>query len=251
MKIWNKRAFVKSITDHAAQLMSGNVAQRTKLICAFGFSLMRTEMSYKKRLLKLLTLSVLLALPLAQASTQAELAPTPPMGWNSWDSFGTTVTEDEVKANADYMAKNLKAHGWQYIVVDIQWSELHPKTHGYRPNAELNMDQFGRLIPAPNRFPSAIDGRGFAPLAAYVHSKGLKFGIHILRGIPRRAVDVDLPVFQSKLKAAEMANKRAICPWNSDMYGLDMGLVRGICGSLTSRMVRGRSARAGRQARCW
>lgn len=144
------------------------------------------------------------------------------MGWNSWDSFGTTITEAEVKANADYMAANLKSHGWQYIVVDIQWSEQNPQSHGYRPNADLAMDNYGRLIPAPNRFPSSANGQGFKPLADYVHGKGLKFGIHIMRGIPRNAVDANLPVFGSKLKAADLANKQSICRWNSDMYGVDV-----------------------------
>jgi hypothetical protein len=144
------------------------------------------------------------------------------MGWNSWDSFGTTVTEAEVKANADYMAKNLKSHGWQYIVVDIQWSDPNARAHGYRPNAELTMDGYGRLMPAPNRFPSAAGGKGFKSLADYVHGLGLKFGIHIMRGIPRRAVDANLPVFNSQYKAADVANKASICPWNSDMYGVDV-----------------------------
>jgi hypothetical protein len=165
------------------------------------------------------------ALLIAGASLCAhaqELAPTPPMGWNSWDSFGTTVTEAEVKANADYMAAHLKSHGWQYVVVDIQWSEQNPKSHGYRPNADLAMDEYGRLIPAPNRFPSSADGHGFKPLADYVHSKGLKFGIHIMRGIPRKAVDANLPIAGSKLKAADVANKESICRWNSDMYGVDV-----------------------------
>ncbi len=153
---------------------------------------------------------------------QNMLAPTPPMGWNSWDSFGTTITEDEVKANADYMAKNLKSHGWEYVVVDIQWSEQNPKTHGYRPNADLAMDEYGRLIPAPNRFPSSAAGKGFKPLSDYVHSKGLKFGIHIMRGIPRKAVDANLPIFGSKLKAADIADKESICRWNQDMYGVDV-----------------------------
>ncbi len=156
------------------------------------------------------------------AATQTLLAPVPPMGWNSWDSFGTTVTENEVKANADYMAKNLKSHGWQYIVVDIQWSEQNPKTHGYRPNADLAMDQYGRLIPAPNRFPSSANGNGFKPLAGYVHTQGLLFGIHIMRGIPRKAVDANLPILNSKLTAAEIANKSSLCPWNTDMYGVDV-----------------------------
>ena len=144
------------------------------------------------------------------------------MGWNSWDSFGTGVTEAEVKANADYMAGKLAKVGWQYIVVDIQWSEANPKTHGYRPNTELIMDANGRLMPAPNRFPSAADGKGFKPLADYVHSKGLKFGFHIMRGIPRRAVDQNLPVLGTQVKAADIADRKSICRWNSDMYGVDV-----------------------------
>jgi alpha-galactosidase len=170
---------------------------------------------------RLLSLALWLAGFASVAAAQNMLAPTPPMGWNSWDSFGTTITEAEVKANADYMSANLKSHGWQYIVVDIQWSEQNPKTHGYRPNADLAMDQFGRLIPAPNRFPSSANGQGFKPLADYVHGKGLKFGIHIMRGIPRKAVDANLPVAGSKFKAADVANKESICRWNSDMYGVD------------------------------
>lgn len=156
------------------------------------------------------------------ALAQPVLAPSPPMGWNSWDSFGTGVTEAEVKANADYMAAKLAKSGWQYIVVDIQWSEANPKSHGYRPNTELVMDANGRLLPAPNRFPSAADGKGFKPLADYVHSKGLKFGFHIMRGIPRRAVEQNLPVLGTSFKAGDIADRKSICPWNSDMYGVDV-----------------------------
>ena len=166
----------------------------------------------------ILLTATLLATPILPA---ALLAPTPPMGWNSWDSFGTGVTEAEVKQNADYMASHLKKHGWQYIVVDIQWSEPDPKSHGYRPGANLTMDPYGRLIPAVNRFPSSANGQGFKPLADYIHSKGLKMGIHIMRGIPRRAVDANLPIYHSHLKAADVANKQSLCPWNTDMYGVD------------------------------
>jgi alpha-galactosidase len=150
------------------------------------------------------------------------VAATPPMGWNSWDCYGTTVTEAEVKANADYMARNLKQHGWQYVVVDIQWSEPNAQAHGYRPNAELAMDQYGRLIPAVNRFPSSADGHGFRPLADYIHGLGLRFGIHIMRGIPRQAVKANLPVFGNRMRAGEIADTASICPWNTDMYGVDL-----------------------------
>jgi len=145
------------------------------------------------------------------------LAPTPPMGWNSWDCYGTTVTEAEVKANADYMAAHLKAHGWQYIVVDIQWSDAKARAHGYRADAELAMDAYGRLIPAANRFPS-----GFKALADYVHAKGLKFGIHIMRGIPRQAVRANCPIEGSPFHAADVANAQSVCKWNGDMYGVNM-----------------------------
>ena len=161
-----------------------------------------------------LLLLLLTTLPLAAADP---IAVTPPMGWNSWDSYGTSVTEAEVLANAGYMAAKLRSHGWQYIVVDIQWSDPLAKPHGYRPNAELAMDEYGRLIPAANRFPS-----GFRSLADSLHARGLKFGIHIMRGIPRRAVAANLPVSGSTARAAEIADTKSICRWNTDMYGIDM-----------------------------
>ena len=127
------------------------------------------------------------------------LAQIPPLGWNSWDCYGTTVREEEVKANADFMATRLAQFGWNYVVVDIQWYEPNAQAHGYRENAELITDGFGRLLPAINRFPSAANGAGFKPLADYVHSLGLKFGIHIMRGIPRQAVRQNLPISQHAL----------------------------------------------------
>ena len=147
-------------------------------------------------------------------------APTPPMGWNSWDAYGPTVTEAEVKANADYMSAQLATYGWQYIVVDIQWYEPNAQKHGYRANAELITDNFGRLQPAPNRFPSSANGRGFKALADYVHSKGLKFGIHIMRGIPRQSVRANLPIFGTSFRAGEIVDMQSICPWNTDMFGV-------------------------------
>lgn len=108
----------------------------------------------------------------------------PPMGWNSWDCYGAAVTEDTVRKNAEYMAAHLKDYGWEYIVVDIQWYQPTAASHDYEPFADLVMDGYGRLMPAENRFPSAAGGVGFKPLAEYVHSLGLKFGIHIMRGMP-------------------------------------------------------------------
>ena len=153
---------------------------------------------------------------------QSTIAQAPPMGWNSWDAYGTTVREAEVKANADVMASSLKQYGWQYIVVDIQWYEPNAKSHGYRDGATLSMDANGRLIPAVNRFPSSANGEGFKHLADYVHSKGLKFGIHILRGVPRQAVAKNTPVLGTNQHARDIADEKTLCAWNTDMYGIDM-----------------------------
>ena len=87
------------------------------------------------------------------------------MGWNSWDCYGASVREDEVMANARFMAKHLKRFGWDTVVVDIQWSEPTADSSRYHAFAPLCQDEWSRLVPAPNRFPSATDGHGFGPLA--------------------------------------------------------------------------------------
>ncbi len=148
-------------------------------------------------------------------------AKTSPMGWNSWDCWGAAVTEETVRANADYMAEFLKPFGWEYIVVDIQWYEPSADSHNYHPFTDLDMDEYARLLPAVNRFPSAAGGAGFAPLAEYVHSLGLKFGIHIMRGIPRQAVHRNAKILGTDRTAREIADPSSICFWNSDMYGVN------------------------------
>jgi alpha-galactosidase len=158
----------------------------------------------------------------AQAQTGKDFhswAPTPPMGWNSWDCFGPTVTEAEVKANADYMAKHLKSYGWNYVVVDIRWYVGNDKAHGYNEtDPDYVLDEYGRFMPAVNRFPSAAGGKGFKPLADYIHKKGLKFGIHIMRGVPVIAVRRKLPVKGSTVTAADIYSEKDQCLWLHDMY---------------------------------
>jgi alpha-galactosidase len=151
-------------------------------------------------------------------------ATTPPMGWNSWDCFGPTVTEQEVKANAEYMAAHLKAFGWQYIVVDIRWYVENDKAHGYNEmDPVMNIDKYGRLIPAVNRFPSSAGGQGFKPLADYVHGLGLKCGIHIMRGVPRLAVERRAPVLGTTLTAGDIYSTMNASAWLHDMYTVDAG----------------------------
>lgn len=150
-----------------------------------------------------------------------EFSITPPMGWNSWDVYGASVTEEEVRKNAEYMADNLKEYGWQYVVVDIQWYEPKAKSCIYNAFTELKMDEYSRLIPAENRFPSSEGGKGFKPLSDYIHKLGLKFGIHIMRGIPRQAVHNNTKILGTDATAREIAATDSICRWNTDMYGVD------------------------------
>jgi hypothetical protein len=151
-------------------------------------------------------------------------SPTPPMGWNSWDAFGSSVKEDQVLSNADYIDANLKSHGWNLVTIDIQWYEPTAQKDQYRRGAILQMDEYGRLQPAPNRFPMTADSHSFKPIADYLHAKGLKFGLHLMRGIPRQAVDNTngTPILGTSYKASDIADKANSCRWNTDMYGVDM-----------------------------
>ncbi len=152
-----------------------------------------------------------------------KFAPTPPMGWNSWDCYGTSVNEEQLLGNAEYMAKYLKEYGWEYVVCDIQWSEPTADSFDYHNFAPLYMDEYSRLIPAPERFPSSAGGKGFKPIADRIHALGLKFGIHIMRGIPRQAVHSNTRIKCDGVTARDIALQFSVCPWNTDMYGVDAG----------------------------
>jgi alpha-galactosidase len=160
----------------------------------------------------------LLAFGVGQQCVAADLAPTPPMGWNSWNSYGLTVTEAEFKANVSWLHQHLQPLGWQYVVVDEGWYLRQPGQKGAAQG--FVMDSTGRYLVADNRFASAANGGGFKPLADWTHSLGLKFGLHIIRGIPREAVEKNLAIAGSAFHAADAANTADTCRWNSDNYGL-------------------------------
>ncbi len=143
------------------------------------------------------------------------------MGFNSWDCYGAGINEAQLLAIAAYMREHLLPFGWQYVVCDIQWYE--PKARGvhYNKFTELCMDGYSRLIPAENRFPSAAGGKGFRPIADRIHGMGLKFGVHLMRGIPRQAVHANTPTVTPGVTARDIAQSYSVCPWNTDMYGVD------------------------------
>lgn len=150
-----------------------------------------------------------------------DVAKKPPMGWNSWDCYGAAVNEEQLIGNAEYMRDNLKKYGWEYVVSDIQWYEPKAKNTDYNNFTELCMDEYSRLIPAENRFPSSKNGVGFKNIADRIHGMGLKFGIHIMRGIPRQAVHNNTKILGTDRTARQIAHHFSVCPWNTDMYGVD------------------------------
>jgi hypothetical protein len=158
------------------------------------------------------------AAPLLQAQKDPAIAPTPPMGWNSWDAYGLTINEADFKANTTVLA-GMKQFGWIYSVIDEGWYMGDPFGKSVADRKYL-WDANGNLIPVESRFPSAANGAGFKPLADWVHAQGLKFGIHIVRGIPRDVVKQNLPIAGSAFHAVDAADTSDTCPWDQGNYGV-------------------------------
>ena len=172
-----------------------------------------------------------------KAGTGKIVAPTPPMGWNSFDAYDCRINEEQFKKTVDFMADNLLKYGWEYAVIDYIWWHPNPGAwdnptmrYGHpniryandgKPIDPTTIDEYGRLLPAVERFPSAAGGKGFKPLADYVHAKGMKFGIHIMRGIHRSAWYDNLPIMGSQSKARDIAEPHDTCGWCNHMYGVD------------------------------
>jgi len=161
-------------------------------------------------------------------SPKAIVAPTPPMGWNSWDNFGLDITEAEFKGQVDYVAEHLRQFGYCYMVIDAGWYAPHlsairsdPNYSGTATRYPTCVDDWGRWIPTANRFPSAANG-SFKSLADYVHGKGLKFGLHIQRGIPWSAIEKNLPIKGTAYHAQDIANPADGCAWWDATLGVDM-----------------------------
>ncbi len=163
--------------------------------------------------------AAVLSLLVAAATSNAQNpAPTPPLGWNSWDAYGLTIDEADYRANTTVLA-GLREYGWEYSVIDEGWYMDNPFGDKV-PARKYVWDGNGILIPAVSRFPSSAGGAGFKPLADWVHKQGLKFGIHIVRGIPRQVVDENLPIAGTKFHAADAADKGSPCPWDEGNWGV-------------------------------
>ncbi|HEX4030272.1 MAG TPA: glycoside hydrolase family 27 protein [Terracidiphilus sp.] len=170
----------------------------------------------RSRFLAAALLAAMVSIP-AHSRAQT-LAPTPPMGWNSWDAYGLTIDEQQFKANATVLA-GFQEFGWKYAVIDEGWYMADPAGKDVAARKYL-WNANGLLIPATDRFPSAANGAGFKPLADWVHAQGLKFGIHIVRGIPRQVVAANLPIAGSSFTASDAADTTSPCPWDQGNWGV-------------------------------
>lgn len=158
-------------------------------------------------------------------STQTDLlAPTPPMGWNSFDSYGVYLHEKAALANLELMAGKLKSYGYQYFVIDNGWFgeyKLQPGTiYAAEKHAhDVNINEYGHFLPSKVYFPN-----GLGAIVERCHQLGLKFGVHLMRGIPRKAYDLNLPIKGTSHTARDIANTdpRANCKWCTYNYGVDM-----------------------------
>jgi hypothetical protein len=154
-------------------------------------------------------------------------AQTPPMGWNSFDAYDCRINEDEFRGVVDFMAENLKEFGWEYAVIDYIWwhpepgnwdtprRKGHPNLRYKSPGEPLypeytTLDEFGRLIPSVERFPSSANGNGFKTIA-----------IHIMRGVHRYAAFQDLPIKGSEFTLKQIAEPWDTCGWCNHMWGVD------------------------------
>lgn len=171
-------------------------------------------------------------------SSIGDWAIKPPMGWNSYDAYHGSVTEKQFLECVEAVHKQLLPFGYNYVTIDFCWFNPGPadwdpisnwRTIGLQQEQDksgnfsplLTMDAFGRLLPSPNRFPSARENRGFKRISDEVHRKGMKFGIHIMRGIPRQAVAMNTQILGTKYFAKDVAEIYDTCKWNNNMYGVD------------------------------
>src|SRR6187551_2246114 len=137
------------------------------------------------------------------------LALTPPMGWNSYDSFGASVTEQEMIDEAMAVKQYLQPFGWNTVVIDYRW---------YEPGEPI--DANGRYLPATSKYPSATGNVGLKSLADKIHGMGLTFGIHIMRGVPRKSFSAKLPIADSNYTTDQAGNSSDACPWDTHMWGV-------------------------------
>ena len=126
--------------------------------------------------------------------------------------------------NLEAMAEKLKPYGYEYFVIDNGWFgeyKLKPGTlfPAEKHASDIRINEYGYFMPSEAYFPN-----GLKPIADRCHELGLKFGLHLMRGIPRKAYDLDLPIKGTPYTARDIANtdKAENCTWCKYCYAVDM-----------------------------
>ncbi|KAM7487245.1 hypothetical protein LguiB_024729 [Lonicera macranthoides] len=149
---------------------------------------------------------------------QPERANLPPRGWNSYDSFCWTINETEFLQNAQLVVQRLIPHGYEYVVVDYLWYRRNVKGASTNSLGFDVIDEWGRMVPDPNRWPSSQGGKGFTEVALKIHGMGLKFGIHVMRGISFQAFDANTPILDTTKGVAYVEGGRQ---WHAKDIGME------------------------------
>ena len=150
------------------------------------------------------------------------LAPRPPLGWNSYDSYRNEIGEEETLRNLDVFARKLAPSGYQYFVIDLGWySETACVPGSLRPWGndpfDFSLDANGYPVGSRTFFPN-----GIKPIADRAHKLGVKFGLHMMRGMIRKAWEFNLPVKGTNVRMRDIADTNNICSWANFTYGVDM-----------------------------
>jgi alpha-galactosidase len=152
--------------------------------------------------------------------SKSHSANTPPLGFNSFDSYLTYLSEKKAISLIDVMAEKYKPFGYEYFVVDAGWYddvELYEGLNYPKKHLGVALDEYGLPESSKAFFPS-----GIKTVADKAHEKGLKFGVWIIRGIPRYAVENNLPIKGTNYRARDIADTSNICVWDIKNYGVDM-----------------------------
>jgi hypothetical protein len=160
----------------------------------------------------------------SRSKKQTLLAKSPSMGWNSFDSYGVYLHEKAAMENVEAMAEKLKPHGYEFFVIDNGWFGEYELQEGTIFAAEkhahdIRINEYGHFLPSKIYFPN-----GFKPIVDRCHRLGLKFGLHLMRGIPRKAYELNLPIKGTSLTARDIANTDPTenCRWCTYCYAVDM-----------------------------
>jgi alpha-galactosidase len=160
-----------------------------------------------------------------QQVAQSVVCAKPPMGFNSYDSYGVFLNQETAKKIMGNMAQKYKPYGYEYFVMDAGWYyefDVDPATklpqHPLHSVPVLsNLDEYGLPEPSKVYFPD-----GIKVLADYAHVRGLKFGLHLMRGVFRQAVKENCKIKGTNILLKDIVDTLNICSWSDLCYGVDM-----------------------------